>query len=215
MMYRDKKYILVIVLAICLSLLMGCSNDPSPEAKSDHTEIPLDVNIDTVKSGIPYATHRVEEWRDTMVLNYINVGFYGKEQIRNRKGDISYFFYEENVTKKLDAEASVGIDMNNNTITRFASDYGTPKQLGGSALMLNTENWTIDINEAFDIVEAKIGKDIIYQYDNPKVVVGCSESFWTFSVYSEPEAPYADLIITINPINGKVTDVHDNRETSN
>jgi hypothetical protein len=161
MRYRAKKYILVILLAVCLSLLMGCSNAPSPEAKSDHTEIPLDENIDTIKSGIPYATHRVEEWRDTMILNYINVGFYGKEQIRNRKGDISYFFYEENVTRKLDADASVDIDMNNNSIIGFSSSYGTPKQLGGSALMLNTENWTIDINEAFDIAEAKIGEDTI------------------------------------------------------
>jgi hypothetical protein len=214
-MFKVKKYFLVVLLVVCLPLLMSCSNDPSPEAKSDHTETPLNVNIDSIKSGIPYATHRVEEWRDTMVLNYINVGFYGKEQIKNRKGGISYFFYEENVTKKLDADASVDIDMNNNSIVGFSSSYGTPKQLGGSALMLNTENWTIDINEAFDIVEAEIGEDTIYQYANPKVVIDCCETFWEYMIFSEPEAPYADIAITINPINGKATDVHDNREISN
>jgi hypothetical protein len=46
-------------------------------------------------------------------------------------------------------------------------------------------------------------------------VIDCSETFWEYMIFSEPEAPYADLIITINPINGKVTDVHGNRETSN
>jgi len=116
------------------------------------------------------------------------------------------------VTKEFDADASVDIDMSNSRIIGFSPSYGTPKQLSGSEEILNTENWTIDINEAFDIAEAEIGENIMYHYENPKVVLTCSESFWKFSLYSVSDASYADLIITIDPQKGKVTNVHDNRK---
>ncbi|HCL03160.1 MAG TPA: hypothetical protein DHW61_12265 [Lachnoclostridium phytofermentans] len=75
-----------------------------------------------------------------MHLNYINVGFIGKEQIKDRKGKISYFYYEENVSKEIDADAQVRFDMSDNSIISFRSSYGTKKQLGGGSYILNTEN---------------------------------------------------------------------------
>ncbi|WFR55944.1 hypothetical protein QA584_20315 [Anaerocolumna sp. AGMB13025] len=213
-MNKINKHITIILL-LCLLFLSGCSKGPTPEAENDDSEIVLDGNIDSIKSGLQFAKQRVEEWRDTMHLNYINAGFYGKEQISSRMGRITYSFYEENVTNKFDADASVDIDMNSNSLVRFSSSYGTPKQLGGSEIILNTESWTIDINEAFDIAVAEMGVDTIDHYENPKVVLGCSESFWDFSLYAEPDAMFADFVITINPQSGIVTNVHDNREAGN
>lgn len=80
-------------------MLIGC--DITPKAQSDYTELALSQTIDSIKLGLLFATQRVGEWRDKMHLNYINAGFIGKELIKDRKGTISYYFYEENVTKNL------------------------------------------------------------------------------------------------------------------
>lgn len=211
---RPNKYLIIILLVSCLTLITGCVY-PTPKEQSDYTERVLDETVNSIKSGLPYATQRVDEWRSTMHLNFINAGFIGKEQIKDRKGTISYNYYEENITKKLDAQAYVIIDTNKNSIIRFSSTYGTAKKLGGSAEVLNTDNWNIDINEAFDIAIAELGEDSILEYDNPKVVLRCSEFFWEFAVYSSPDAPYQDLMVQINPETGEVMDVKDNREIDN
>lgn len=125
---------------------------------------------------------------------------------------ILYFFYEEKVTKKLDADAEVMIDMNQNSIVQFISSYGSAKKLGGGSKVLNTEKWKIDIDEAFDIVIAEWGEDSINQYDNPKIVLRCSESFWEFVLYPEPDAPYPDITVKLDPVKGEVMDITDNRD---
>ena len=207
--YRCIKTILIL---ICAAMAIGCSN-PTPRNESDDTEHFLDETINSIKSGLPYATQRVEEWRDTMHLNFINASFVGKEQIEERMGMISYFFYEEKATDKLDADATVRIDMNKNSIVYFSSSYGTPKKLGGSANVLNTESWTIDINEVFDIAIAELGEDSISQYDNTKIVLTCSETFWEFAVYSYPDARYPDITVKIDPVKGEVMDIRDNKQS--
>jgi len=207
---KIDKYIKTILMLICVAMTTGCSN-PKPEAGSDYTEYVLDQEVNSIKAGLPYAKQRVWEWRNTLHLNTITAGFVGKEQIEERVGTISYFFYEENVTKKLDADASVTINMNSNSIIQFTSSYGSAKKLGGGSKVLNTENWTIDIDEAFDIAIAELGEDSINQYDNPKIVLRCSESFWKFVVYPNPDEPYPDITVKIDPVKGEVMDITDNR----
>ncbi len=70
---------------------------------------------------------------------------------------------EENVTKKLDANAFVTIDMNTDSMVRFRSTYGTGKELGGGDEELNTDNWIININKAFDIAKDNLDEDNILQ----------------------------------------------------
>lgn len=100
MMQTTNKYKFAILISVII-MLTGCDSELTPKGYSDYTEISLEKTIDSIKAGIPFATERVGEWRDTMHLNFINVGFVGKEQIENRKGTINYLFYEENVTKKV------------------------------------------------------------------------------------------------------------------
>ncbi len=204
MIHKTVICFLILLIASTFIILMGYDPTPTPKAQNDNSEIILDQTIASIKSGLPFAIKRVDKWRDTMHLNYINVAFIGKEQIKKRKGTVSYFFYEENVTKKLDADAFVIINMNADSIVGFRSNYGTRKELGGGAEELNTDNWIIDINEAFDIALTKLGEDNILQYDNPKVVIRCSESVWEFVVYSSPESSYQDFLVKINPDNGNV-----------
>lgn len=209
MLQKINKYKFIILIFITI-VLTGCDSEPIPKGYSDFTEVSLDKTIDSIKSGIPFAIERVGEWRDTMNLNFINVGFIGKEQIKNRKGIIDYFFYEKNITDKLDASADVSIDMNANSVIRFYSDYGTKKELGGGTNILNTDNWTIDINEAFDIAIAVLGEDIIEQFDYPKVVLRCGETYWDFAVYPSQDARYQDLLVRINPETGEVIETWEN-----
>lgn len=209
MLQKNNKYKFIILIFITI-VLTGCDSEPIPNGYSDCTEITLDKTIGSIKAGIPFATERVGEWRDTMYLNFINVGFVGKEQIKNRKGTIDYFFYEKNISDKLDASADVGINMNTNSIIRFYSDYGTKKELGGGTNILDTDSWTIDINEAFEIAIAALGEGIVEQYDNPKVVLRCGETSWDFAVYPSQDARYQDLLVRINPETGEVIEIWEN-----
>lgn len=209
--YKNFKYVVIIIVVIVF--LVGCIRGakPEPEEQSDYEELKLDETIDTIMAGLPYAVKRVEEWRNTMTLNYINIGFEGKEEIEKRKGEISFFFYEEGVTEKLDADAFVSIDMNKNCIVRFSSTYGTPKELIGSSVALNTDDWTIDIAEVFDIVEEKLGINYLNQYGEPKIVIRCSDTWWDFAVYENSTASYEEFVIEINPISGDIVGGYDNR----
>lgn len=209
MFRKSYKCLIIIIFVSCLTIFKGC-NHPTPKEQNDYKEIVLDEEVVSIKSGLPYATQRVSEWRDTMHLNYISAGFMGKEEIKERRGRITYLFYEENVTKKLDADAYVRINMNSKSIIRFSSSYGTPKELIGSAISIDVDNWQIDINEAFDIAIAELGEDSIDKYDNPKVVLRCGEKSWDFAVYPSQDAKYQDLLIRINPETGEVIEIWEN-----
>ncbi len=89
----------------------------------------------------------------------------------------------------------------------FRSTYGTRKELGGGDEELNTDHWIIDINKAFYIAKDNLDEDNILQYDDPKVINRCSESFWEFAAYSSTESPYQDFLIKIDPHNGNVIEV--------
>lgn len=210
--YKRINYIRIIIFIMII--VQGCkyTKYPKPKEQSIQIEVELDQVIDSIKSGLPYAIKRVEEWRDSMVLSFINAGFIGKEQIENRKGTISYFFYEEKVTEKLDAYAYINIDMNNNCIYDFTSSYGTPKELGGGPEeVLDVNVWNVDISDIFDIVEEKLGVNYLDQYDEPKVVLRCGENWWDFAVYENSTSPIEEFVIEINPITGEILGGYDNR----
>jgi hypothetical protein len=176
---------------------------------SDYSERKIEKTVNSIEAGIPFATERVHEWRKDLYLDLINAGFVGKEQIKARKGEIGYFFYADNVSNNLDADAFVDIDMNKNSIVRFSSSYGTPKQLTGGGGGLKTEKWLIDIDEAFEIATRELGENRIFQYDNPKVVLLCAETFWDFTVFPNPDAPWPYWVVVINPETGEVIRVED------
>lgn len=210
MFQKCDKYIIMFVLLIFIAMLSGCSN-PKPEEQSDDTVKVLNEEINTIKSGLTYANQRASEWRETMHLNTITAGFDGKEQIKERKGTITYFFYEKSVKKGFDADAAVTINMKSNSIIKFRSSYGSAKKLGGGTKVLDMEKWTIDINEAFDLSIVELGENFIDQYDNPKIVLRCSESFWDFDVYSNIDARSPDITVKIDSVKGEVLDVIDKR----
>lgn len=212
---RRKYLVIMIMLCLCVLFFIWCGTDdnPKPEEQSDQTEIRLNERIDTIKKGLPYAMERAKKWRDSLYLEYINVGFIGKEQIDSRNGDITYFFYEMNVKDKLDADATVDISMSKNSIFNFSSSYGSSKQLiGGNGEELDTDIWIIDIPEVFDLAESLLGENYLDTYKNPKIVLGCSESMWYFEIYETEEATYSIYELKIDPVKGTVTDVIDRRK---
>ncbi|WP_455716291.1 hypothetical protein [Anaerosporobacter sp.] len=211
---RRKYFCFMIIICVCVLFIIWCGIDdnPKPKEQRDQTEVRLDETIDTIKKGIPYASKRAKKWRDTMYLEYINVGFIGKEQIKNRHGDITYFFYERNVTDKLDADATVDISMSKNCIYNFSSSYGNANQLiGGSEEELDAQNWIIDIPELFDMVESLLGENYLAVYEKPKIIVGCSENIWYFEIYETEDATYSIYELKIDPMKGAITDVIDRR----
>jgi hypothetical protein len=193
---------LFIMLVISFTILVSCNSNL--EGITDTTERKLDEPIVKIIDGIPFAQKRAEEWRENLKLNYINAVFVGKESINNRKGQIIYYFYEENVKKNLDSSAEVYIDMNKNSLTKFSSQYGTGKELIGSSNFLDTKEWTVDIGEVFEIAEGEIGVDIIEKYDNPKVVLRCTEKFWEYALFFNSNAAHEDWLVIVNPKTGEV-----------
>ena len=117
----------------------------------DEKSYEIDANISNIKEGVPFAIKRAKEWREGLELEYIRVVFNTKEEMESKKGTIVYKFYESNVKYGLDASAEVYLDMNNNCITRFESDYGDSKELLGGGNSLEVDKWKIDIGEAVDI----------------------------------------------------------------
>jgi hypothetical protein len=198
-------------LMIALLILSGCG--VYPKGYTDVTERRLGVAITSIQEGIPFAAQRAQEWRKNLYLDYINVGFEGKEKIQSRKGQISYYFYEDNVKKNLDAAAKVEIDMEKNSIIYFRSTYGTSRKLLGSGRGYNmkTSEWTIDIDKAFEIAYKELGETRIRKYSNPKVVLRCFEVLWDFAIYSTLDAPYDDICIVINPKDGSIIRVDDKK----
>lgn len=197
--------IVLILLFFGLFVVYLCYPSP-PEGVEDNKPRRLYSPIITVREGIPIANARAHEWRKDLYLYNISVGFIGKEQIQKRKGIIHYYFYAKNADKDFDALARVDIDMEKNSVVSFSSTYGTPQELmGGSPL--DSSKWKIDINDVFDIISVELGQETILRYKSPKVVLHCSESFWNFSLYSSPNAAYAEILISINSESGEILSI--------
>ena len=199
---HKNKYILFVLIVMSFTILVSCSSNL--EGITDTSERKIGKQIEKIVEGIPYAQERAEEWRENLKLNYINAVFIGKESINSGKGKITYYFYEENAKKNLDCSAEVYIDMNKNGITQFSSQYGTGKELIGSSNLLDTKEWTKDNDEVFKIAEGEIGVNTIEKYDNPKIVLRCTEKFWEYALFSNSDAAHEDWLVIVNPITGEV-----------
>lgn len=184
---------------------------------SDYTPRAIEKPIDTIADGIPVAKERVLEWGKVAALDFINAGFEGKEQITSRKGTIGYFFttWSKDGHAKYLPTAWVDIDMNTNSIIRFIGTYDQRvkvKDISEHDIFtntLNTDEWNIDIKEAFDLAIKEIGEDQIFKYDNPKVVLRCGETFWDFAVYPSLDARAEEFLVKINPVTEEVISTED------
>lgn len=163
----------------------------------DASIVPININIDSVKKGLPFADKRVLEWRKDAVLASITAIFQGKEEISKRKGLISYKYLVEN-NDGIGWPQAVGyvdIDMGKNAITKFFTLSG--ERLGG--YNIDVPNSDITFNEIFDLVEKKCGTEIFDRYSNPRVMIRCGNKGWDMDIYPSDWSGEEDIVITFDP----------------
>lgn len=165
----------------------------------DEKSYEIDANISNIKEGVPFAIKRAKEWREGLELEYIRVVFNTKEEMESKKGTIVYKFYESNVKSGLDASAEVYLDMNNNCITRFESDYGDSKELLGGGNSLEVDKWKIDIGEAVDIFLNEMNKSGMLEYKADNIIIRCWQNSWEIALLSEVEVGRTEFLVEINP----------------
>lgn len=165
----------------------------------DEKSYEIDANISNIKEGVPFAIKRAKEWREGLELEYIRVVFNTKEEMESKKGTIVYKFYESNVKSGLDSSAEVYLDMNNNCITRFESDYGDSKELLGGGNSLEVDKWKIDIGEAVDIFLNEMNKCGMLEYKADNIIIRCWQNSWEIALLSEVEVGRTEFLVEINP----------------
>lgn len=203
---KKKRYIMLIIISVVLITLLGCDGI-RPEGLTDNGGQVIYQPITSIKAGLPYAEKKAKQWNKSLYLDYIVAGFYGKESIRTRKGEIGYYFYAENVKRGFDASAMINIDMKKNCFSQSYLTYGTAKELIGGGPEKKPEEWNIDINQAFDIAFKELDEKKIMSYENPKIVLRYGNP-WEFAVYKTPKSEFEEMLVQINPVTGKVVRVN-------
>ena len=185
----------------------------------DETIISLDEPINTIQDGYVFAYNRVMEWAKLAKL-FKTVVYFTEEQIESRRGLIEYQFTADNGIDNYLARATVTVDMKANTSILF--DTGFDPRTRGKRTKGGVRNdwdyivevrmteWTVTLDEAFDIVYREIGEDAFKRFENPKITLVCSNSHWIFYVTKENENWHevnVKHLISIDPITKEVLEV--------
>ena len=217
------RIILKIFLCISILLVSSCSGFAifydAPDDYRDEKVISLLEPINTVQDGYTFANNRVNEWAEFAKLHMIKVCFTG-DQISGHRGLMEYQFNADNGKDNYLAKVTVTIDMetNNSTLLNACFDPRTRGKRVKEGVKdgwheihaLDMTEWTLTIDEAFDIIYNNVGKNAFMRFVNPKITLICSSDNWTFFVTKENEDWYGVIVknqISINPVTGEITKI--------
>lgn len=207
------KKVLIIISILAAILVIESSlficwffKDDSIEQEELVIDLPmlLEKEVTTIKDGLDVSYDLAKRWDKNALSTIIIARFEGKEQMINKKGSIFYEFAVDKLGPlgNLGKTCHIKIDLNQQAIVEFephreAPDTGhnTPKDFYKA---------NIDIEKAFEIVEKKLGKETLYKYKEPTVIITAGEDTWTFNFYNEEKKDYS---LRINTNNGEIVDI--------
>ena len=218
-----RRIIIVILSVAIVTIVSACDIADFYTAPSDYvdeTVVSWHIPLDTIQNGYAFAYNRVSEWAKFAKLRLVTISFVG-EQIESHKGLIEYVFSADNGKDPYIADATVTVDMETITSPKLYAWFDVRTR--GSRRIDNGEidgwsniaemdmaEWTLTIDEAFDIMYSEVGKNAFAKFESLKITLVCFSDVWIFYVSKEDEEWFwaeVNYIISINPITKKVLDV--------
>ena len=192
----------IITLIVCIGayVFLGEIWEKPPEHTLDFqdiTERPINKPLNSVEEGLPYAINRAHEWRKDAVLTDIEIISEGKQEIEGNKGRVRYRFELPYVNEsKPSGIINVSINLNSNSIeyvrasheyVRASHDYDETKKI--NELKLKNIAFA-DIKQLYEAAVSEIGKDNIFQYEQPFVRMQINSDYAVFKVSPSMEKQY-------------------------
>jgi len=217
-----KKHLATLLIILMTIVVSSCSNifEDVPPNYQDDTVILLNREVNTVQDAFDFANDRVYEWGAKAQKLYMVTVVFSGEQIEKQRGELEYQFCVDDGNHNYTANASVTIDMETDAMTSIYAWYDIRTKsrrlqsgyLGGwdTIKELDFSKWTVDIDEAFDIIYASIGDNAFSRFDNPKITLDCFEDKWIFYVTKENDTVLSTAvnnILVLNPITKEVTEI--------
>lgn len=220
-----KKFSIVLVVTAIIMALSACIDAADwydvPEDYIDETVIPLNQQIDDIKDAYEFSADRVDEWAKYSKLRRIEVYFLG-DQIEQQRGTINYIFITDDGVAKCLSEVTVTVDMESSSSTSLSAWYDARSYSrrnrdgtfeGWDAIKereLDMSNWTLTLDDAFEIIYETLGYDAFSRFENPKITLDFSSESWIFNVTKETETAMSARVkhwISINPITKQVIEI--------
>lgn len=184
--------LLILLLGIGLTIIIGTLQEKPPEHLLDFQDIKktvLDKPVNTVEDGLPYALNEAHEWRQDAVLTGLEIVSVGKEEIGNNKGKLRYILEFTYIDEsKPSGIMFISINTNSNSI-EFVSASHDGEAGARSFSELKCNNLTECIKKVYDVAIKAIGKENIFQYEQPFVRVHVDSNYATFEVSSSQAEP--------------------------
>lgn len=207
---KMKKILLVVIITalMIVSSMLVCSffkNDKKEQKEFIvDVPIPLGKEVTTIKEGLDIAYDLAKRWDKNALPVHIIARFEEEQHIKDRKGRIIYKFDVDNLGLfgNLGKTCYVELSLIKQKIEDFVS-YGEAPDIGHDS-PADFYKANIDINDVFEIIELKLGKETFYKYEKPTVIISAGEEAWIFDFYSEERKIYE---IRIDPNKGEIIDI--------
>lgn len=208
-----KKIILIIFLAITVTIsamiiTVYCLVQNSYSADYfqyyiDKSYVPLEQEVSSIKEGLEFAQERAKRWHSEAVLSSASVRFSGEEEIENRTGIISYWFFVSNLGffKDKYVVSVVDIDMKENAIVEFISFGGDDKPM---KIGMDINKGNIDIEECFNKIKSSFDFEEYKKYTSPFIVIDAGETRWYFSMFDSDNKQNEGLFVKLDSSNGDI-----------
>lgn len=183
-----KLVLIILGLFFSIFVVMGINalleKPPGhPLDFQDINNIVIEEPIHSVEDGLPYATDRAYEWRDDSVLTGLVIISTGKDEIENRNGMLNYQFQFNYIDKsKPSGKMFIYIDTNTNNIEMVDVKHNDVQ--AESINELKTYNINEKIRKVYDISLEAIGRESVFQYEEPLTRLYINSNFGVFEVSS-------------------------------
>ena len=187
----------IITLMVCIGayVFIGALQEKPPEHPLDFqdiTERPVNKPLNSVEDGLPYAINRAHEWRKDAVLTDIEIISVGKNEIEGNKGKANYWFQLPCVNESNPGGIIIiSVNLNSNIIELVEAyhddDYYKTKKI--KELKLKNLAFA-DIKQLYDTAINEIGKDNIFQYQQPFARMQINSDYAVFNVSPSMEKQY-------------------------